>query len=249
MRTAMKLLTLMSGGVSLDGYIASLAPSLWLDDTTSLWQLSNGTTPAVANADPIGRWDDRSGNNKHVSQATASLRPTRANAAINSLRVSVSDNSSFAELLSGALNGTAWPGVSMIIVCKPLVTEATRGIASFADTATSGSPLILCQRNAGVVRFYVDNGYQFTVNQANNTPMAHIVTCDGTNWNCWLAGVKQTPHVGGLSNLANAQNVYVHDGFSASSASQVGELLLLNYALSDAQVAVLYPLLAAKWGV
>lgn len=250
MRTSMKLATVLGAGLSqLDQYITTLAPALWLDDTTNLWQNSNGTTPAIANADPIGRWDDRSGNAKHVSQAGATNRPTLALAAINGLRVSASDPTSFAQYLGVALNGSAWAGVSLVVVSKPLVTESTRGIVSFADTNTSGSPLILFQRNAGNVRFYVDNGYQFTFAEANNIPKAHIITNNGTTWNCWFAGVKQTPYVGGLTNLANALNVYLHSGFSFVGTSQVAEVLLFNYALSDTQVNTLYPPLAAKWGV
>jgi lysophospholipase L1-like esterase len=43
-----------------------------------LWQDTAGTTPAVANADPVGRWDDQSGNGYHLTQATAGNRPTLA---------------------------------------------------------------------------------------------------------------------------------------------------------------------------
>ena len=37
---------------------------LWLDasDSTTLFQNSDGTTPAIADSDPIGYWGDKSGN-------------------------------------------------------------------------------------------------------------------------------------------------------------------------------------------
>lgn len=49
----------------------------WLDpsDATTLWQDSDGTTPAGV-GDPVGRITDRSGNGNHATQATTSSKPT-----------------------------------------------------------------------------------------------------------------------------------------------------------------------------
>jgi hypothetical protein len=54
--------------------------ALWLDsaDASTLFQNSNGTTPATATGDPIGYWRDKSGSGSHVTQATAANRPSRA---------------------------------------------------------------------------------------------------------------------------------------------------------------------------
>jgi hypothetical protein len=253
MRAEIRNLLLFSGALSpaqqLAAYVATLSPAQWLDETTPLWQVSDGTVPATANADPIGRWDDRSGNAKHEAQAVAAQRPTLTAGAINGLRAVTGDNTTFSQQLTVALDGTAWTGITVVIVSAPLATEGTRGIWSFADTAASGTPLVLFQRNNADVRFYVDNGYRFTFAQANNVPKIYIITCDGTTWNCWFAGVKQAPYTGGLTNLASAQNVYLHTGFSAVSKSLIAETILLNYALTDAQVNILYLLLAAKWNL
>jgi len=50
--------------------------ALWLKSDTGLWQDTAGTVPATAHGDPVGRWDDQSGNNRHATQATAGARPT-----------------------------------------------------------------------------------------------------------------------------------------------------------------------------
>lgn len=59
--------------------------NLWLDanDSSTLWQDAAGTTPAAANNDVIGKWDDKSGNGYHVVQATAGNKPYLAAASIN----------------------------------------------------------------------------------------------------------------------------------------------------------------------
>ena len=49
---------------------------LWLRADRGLFQDSGGTTPATADGDPVGLWQDGSGQGNHVSQATASKRPT-----------------------------------------------------------------------------------------------------------------------------------------------------------------------------
>jgi hypothetical protein len=53
---------------------------VWLDasDTTSLFQLSGGTTAVAANLDPVGYWGDKSGNARHFTNigGSATTRPT-----------------------------------------------------------------------------------------------------------------------------------------------------------------------------
>jgi len=52
--------------------------ALWLDasDSSTLFQNSDGTTPATASSDPVGYWADRSGNGRHVTQSVSGSRPT-----------------------------------------------------------------------------------------------------------------------------------------------------------------------------
>lgn len=48
---------------------------IWVKADGTLWQDSARTVPAVANNDPIGCWDDASGNGVNLLQATAGARP------------------------------------------------------------------------------------------------------------------------------------------------------------------------------
>jgi hypothetical protein len=55
--------------------IANLA--IWLEPTAStLAQNSDGSTPAVADGDPVGYWGDKSGTGRHVTQTDNNNRPT-----------------------------------------------------------------------------------------------------------------------------------------------------------------------------
>jgi hypothetical protein len=74
MTTARKLLLGLLGG----GGAAAFSPldipglALWLDasDASTLFQASNGTTPAVADGDVVGYWGDKSSNARNVTQGT-----------------------------------------------------------------------------------------------------------------------------------------------------------------------------------
>lgn len=48
----------------------------WTKADGTLWRDSARTTAAVADADPVGAWDDESGNARHLLQATAGQRAT-----------------------------------------------------------------------------------------------------------------------------------------------------------------------------
>jgi hypothetical protein len=54
---------------------AALAPVVWLKADGTLWQDSARTTPATADGDPVGAWDDVSGNDRHLTQGTGASRP------------------------------------------------------------------------------------------------------------------------------------------------------------------------------
>jgi hypothetical protein len=74
---ARKLLLGLLGGSASFSPLSIAGLALWLDasDASTLFQNSNGTTAATADTDPVGYWGDKSGNGKHVIQATANARP------------------------------------------------------------------------------------------------------------------------------------------------------------------------------
>ncbi len=55
----------------------------WYKADGTLWQDSARTTPVASDANPIGAWDDESGNGNHAIQATGAKRPTYKTGIIN----------------------------------------------------------------------------------------------------------------------------------------------------------------------
>lgn len=64
--------------------------TLWLKSDAGLFQDAAGTTPATSDNDPVGLWQDQSGNNFHVSQSSAPNRPILKLNVINGLLPAIS---------------------------------------------------------------------------------------------------------------------------------------------------------------
>ncbi len=58
--------------------IPALGPKADYDSELGLFTTAGGSTPAVSAADPVGRWEDQSGNGYHLTNPTAGNRPTRS---------------------------------------------------------------------------------------------------------------------------------------------------------------------------
>jgi len=67
------------GSLSPNNIIQSFAPAIWYDATRGLYTTAAGSTAAVNDGDPVGRWEDQSGNGRNLTQVTISSpdrRPT-----------------------------------------------------------------------------------------------------------------------------------------------------------------------------
>lgn len=66
-------------GGDVNDIVRSYAPAIWYDATRGLFTTAAGSTPASADGDPVGRWEDQSGNGRNLTQVTISApdrRPT-----------------------------------------------------------------------------------------------------------------------------------------------------------------------------
>tara|TARA_R110000868_G_C10684566_1_gene747762 strand:- start:132 stop:842 length:711 start_codon:yes stop_codon:yes gene_type:complete len=87
----------------------SLSPALWLDasDSSTLFNATTGgSLPADGQA--IARWEDKSGNNRHVAQATGSHQPLRKTAIQNGKDVVRFDGANDRLDFSGISSASPW---------------------------------------------------------------------------------------------------------------------------------------------
>ena len=117
-----------------------LSPVLWLKSDAGLYQERTGasaTTPAGADADPIGTWQDQSGNGNHLTATTDAKRPTLKLAIQNSRAVVRFDGSD--DFLISAASIEAFPAKrgSLFAVYK---RSAATGQGVLLGTYAGGTP-------------------------------------------------------------------------------------------------------------
>jgi hypothetical protein len=80
--------SIIGSGVLASGFTPLSLPSLWAlwDDESNLWSDTAGTTPTTSGG-TAARWDDRSGNGRHMLQGTAGNRPLLSVSTQNGRRV------------------------------------------------------------------------------------------------------------------------------------------------------------------
>lgn len=113
---------------------------VWYDpsDISTLWQDTAGTVPVSAAGQSVARMDDKSGNGKHATQATASARPSYQT--------------------DGALHWLSFDGVDDRMSTAPIDMTGTSEISFFAgarglDTSGALSTLFTTSSDTGNYRF------------------------------------------------------------------------------------------------
>jgi hypothetical protein len=105
---------------------------LWLAADGTLWQDSARTTPATADGDPVGAWDDASGGGNHATQATAGFRPLLKTAIVNSKPVIRFDGTD--DFLSAAIAADA-SVTAFFVAKKNSGASASRAVAFWGSNA------------------------------------------------------------------------------------------------------------------
>ncbi len=162
-------------------FTASEKGGYWdVQDTTSMFQNSNGTTAAAVNS-PVGYVADKSGNGNHLVQATGAARPTLRQAGayyyLESDGVDDSISVSFPALFNDTLVMIAGRYVSGSNVFR---LQATNGNASAAYWDASWVALLANGTSALVAppTTNTDAVVGVTGNSATNNGTAHIGATD-----------------------------------------------------------------------
>ncbi len=211
--------------------------ALWLDasDSATLFQNSDGTTPATASSDPVGYWGDKSGNGRHLTQATANLRglvftssgrtrvdiPATLNSGFSS--ASPTTSSSGTVIQAGRFAGNSgW-----------LTILRGDGVA-FVDAAASGSGAVPYD-GAGTPSFFVQGApvaaTRGTLYSGLNDVNA-VFSATNINFSTWSSGWR-----------------YYNFGSSFQFIGEMGEVLVYNRALTTAERQRAERYLAARWGI
>lgn len=230
--------------------------SLWLDasDISTLKQNSDGTG-SVANGDPVGYWQDKSGDGNHAVQSgSSSLKPSYASNNTNALGAVLFDNSALNRLefspnpLAGSSAG------SLFFVCRG---DQGEGACIGSPVANLGADSSADHYPCGGTTIYNSFGstarYSFSAVADFTATHATAIVASGSGWNCWQNG--------GLAySLASNAVAWSSSGAAIGGRSSEGmaafffpgvvcEVLLYSEAVSESSRNAITSYLMTKWGI
>lgn len=242
---------------------------VWFDasDLSTLWQNEAGTTPAVADNDPIGRWSDKSSNLWFLTSPNAlpggdpTNRPSLQTNEINGFSVVRMNgvNSFLRRVSSLAITGSS---VTVFVVSKRIAfVDANEAILSLAasgvgDNDNDNSAVIGLSPGVpnATVLFDHRNEVDLTAlsHPANGVPFIYTSKYNGTNQTGYINGVAGIPI--GSSNNFNSIRLCI--GFRNTDVSidrpnnrDYAEILIYNSALSNTNRQAVETYLTDKWAI
>lgn len=224
--------------------ILAYSPLAFYDASISdIWEDSAGITPAADDADVVGRWDDLSGNDHHLSQGTTANKPTLRLAVQNNLPIVRNDIIS--DFLQTAIITFNQPA-HYIIVYK----HRTIGTPGASDIVLDG-------RNA-VVALVVDDR-PLTQITAGGVASAALIPANGVFAivSALFNGASSALFENGVSKITGNVSTNNPSGLTLgalfdgtrSTAIDVAAVVAFDSALSDVDREAVEALLNARWAV
>ena len=219
----------------------SLSPALWLDasDSSTLFNATTGgSLPADGQA--VARWEDKSGNSRHVIQGTGVSQP---------LRKTSIQNSKDAIRFDGANDELV---VATTIQPRTVITvQKTSNTAKVQQTIFRATALTCLARyeTTNILVFY-DSLYIISAAVSNSTTLITSCVFGNSSANAYSNGsLIGTDASGSWTNLG-AGNFYV-GGFSGSEGFEGDffEILVFPTVLSNTDRQAVEAYLNAKWAV
>lgn len=223
----------------------SLSPAMWLDasDAATLYDATSGGSLVAADGE-VARWEDKSGNSRHATQATLGSRPLRKTAIQNGKDVIRFDGTS--DSMTHGLTSSI-TSCSIFAVTKKLSDQTSfRGIISIGSSP-SGSTLL--SRNATSGRWGTYTTADAPANTSAGTSAFNLLCIidnaasggefyfNGSSDGTWAGNslVQTLKHVGGDASSSQ----WTH--------SDIAEILVYPTALSATNRQAVETYLSAKW--
>lgn len=224
---------------------------LWLDfsDITTLFTDSAGTTPVTADGNPIGKVNDKSGNNNHATQGTTGNKPTYKTGIQNGLSVGRGDGGDTLNLspINVAAISVFVIGANSANLNRRYYSQAGTGQYDFGSNG-----FVVAARN--LYRGVATNILDIIYNASTSISLIENYMGAGSGEvlvNTVSKGTDTYNNVGAISsNLAR-----IFSGFTDAAAlyetmvGDIGEIIIYNSVLSAGNIALIRTYLNTKWAV
>lgn len=209
------------------------------DDISTLWQDSARTTQVASNNDPVGAWDDKSGNANHLLQATVGYRPLYKTNTLNSKPTILGDGVD--DFLTDTFTLTQ-PAHCFVIFRQETWTESDVILDGGSDLTMllsqfPSTPDVTVYAGASLSSSDATIGTFFLGDLLYNSTSSHLQIAD----NAPVNGNAGTASPGGLSVFARASGFF--------SNSSIAEIVLCDAELTGSDLTDLRSYFNTKWGV
>ena len=233
--------------------------SLWLDATTGLFDATSGGNPVTTDGSSVARWEDQSGNSRHITQTTVASQPILKTAIQNGKNIIRFDGTDDILRRSGAFVHAQ--GAATIFVVVSANAGANDRLIIEGRTANTTSlymPITSSSATLFAVLYRLDNA---TI-PLNNVNLG--VAFNGTGFKLVCAVDSGTNFAGFINKTAtNNQNytrgtvtldTFAVGGWATSIErdffpGDVAEVVIYNTALGTTDRQSVENYLYAKWGI
>jgi hypothetical protein len=233
--------------------------SLWLDATTGLFDATSGGNPVTTDASSVARWEDQSGNSRHITQATSASQPILKTAIQNGKNIIRFDGTNDILRRSGAFVH-AQGAATIFVVVSANSGASDRLIVEGRTTNTNPLYMPIISANATLfqVLYRIDSG---TI-PLNNVSFG--TAFNGTGFKLVCALDSGTNFAGFINKVTTNNQNYTRgtvtlDTFSVGGwattterdffPGDVAEVIIYNTALGTTDRQSVENYLYAKWGI
>lgn len=228
-----------------------LSPNLWLDASDA------ATITEVGGA--VSQWDDKSGNGRHVAQTSATLQPTTNSRNLNGLNLIDFNSDRLTRADSCGIVGTTAFHIFMVGIPDALVATNTLYRAALSFGASGSGASINYSWSLPAVFHANGNSYAITqtADGVNGVFSSYSRPAGGSHSsnvfyeNGDLLTHTQVTNSTAVLNLGSSiTNIgSAFDGTLGESVGSIGEVLIFNVVLDDANRQKVEGYLAHKWGL
>ena len=233
--------------------------SLWLDATTGLFDATSGGNPVTTDASSVARWEDQSGNSRHITQSTLASQPILKTAIQNGKNIIRFDGTNDILRRTGAFVHAQGAATIFVVVSANSGTS-DRLVVEGRTTSTNPLYMPIISANATLfqVLYRIDSG---TI-PLNNVSFG--TAFNGTGFKLVCAVDSGTNFAGFINKVTTNNQNYTRgtvtlDTFSIGGwattterdffPGDVAEVVIYNTALGTSDRQSVENYLYSKWGI
>lgn len=224
---------------------------LWLDATRGLFDATTGGNPVTTDGATVARWEDQSGSGYNVLQSTSANRPILKTAIKNNKNVIRFDGSNDA-LISASIASDNLPKLTAFFV----VSAAGGGGGNAGRFIERGTGTFNVFMFSGTGPSMICGGGQLTFGSVSLSTFNLISTrwAGGAGFGTTIIRTnKSLAGTGNTSSTPSVANTTYQIGnrtaLDRTFNGDIGEIIIYNESLTDAQIDQVEAYLYSKWGL